>query len=189
LKGAADLRIIAGVLKGRRLILPKDSKVRPTTDKVKEALFSMLAPYLQDSVVIDLFSGTGSLGLEAISRGAKQVFFGDKSRTSLALTKANIAHCNVLEQCVTLLGDWEYVLRRIKGPVDLIILDPPYKAGLLTDCIERISELSLIKEDGIIVAEHGTDVSLPVQIGQFILEKEKRYGTIVISLYALSTEE
>lgn len=183
------MRIIAGVLKGRRLLLPKDSRVRPTTDKVKEALFSMLAPYLQDSVVIDLFSGTGSLGLEAISRGAKQVFFGDKSRTSLELTKSNIALCNVLEQCVTILGDWEYVLRRIKGPVDLIILDPPYKAGLLIDCMERIAELSLIKEDGIIVAEHGTDISLPTRIGGFRLEREKKYGTIVLSLFTLSTED
>ncbi|MDD3169680.1 MAG: RsmD family RNA methyltransferase, partial [Eubacteriales bacterium] len=94
------MRIIAGDFKGKRLFTPKDSKIRPTTDKVKESIFNMIAPYLEDAVAIDLFSGTGNLGLEAISRGAKRCYFGDKSRESMELTRQNIAHCRQEDRAV-----------------------------------------------------------------------------------------
>lgn len=178
------MRIIAGSCKGRRLLAPKDGQIRPTTDKVKEALFSILTSYLEDAVVLDLFSGTGSLGLEAISRGAKLAYFGDISRTSMALTKENISHCQVENQCVTILGDWTQVLKRIDQPLDLIFLDPPYKKGLMIDCIQKISDDSMLSRDGWIVAEHGTETELPDCIGQFERKANKKYGTIMISLYA-----
>ena len=89
------MRIIAGELKGRRLTAPKDESVRPTAEKVREAVFSMLQTYIPDAVVVDLFAGTGSLGLEALSRGARRAYFVDRDRTSIALVKANVGTCGV----------------------------------------------------------------------------------------------
>ena len=179
------MRIIAGDLKGRRLSAPKDSKIRPTTDKVKEGIFNTIAPYVEDAVVIDLFSGTGNLGLEALSRGAVRCYFGDKSRSSMTLTRQNIAYCKQEENAVTILGDYEYVLKKIPEKADLIFLDPPYGEGLLDHCMELISEYDLLSEDGIIVAEHGVKMPMEDNLLGFTKIKEKRYGTIAISIYAL----
>lgn len=183
------MRIIAGELKGRRLYAPKDGRIRPTTDKVKESIFSMIAAYLEDAVVIDLFSGTGNLGLEALSRGAKRCYFGDKSRESLELTRQNIAYCRQEKRSTAILGDFEYVLKKIPEKADLIFLDPPYKQGLLYDCFDMISELSMLTEDGVIVAEHSADEPLADRLSGYVKFKEKVYGTISISIYATDLEE
>jgi 16S rRNA (guanine(966)-N(2))-methyltransferase RsmD len=188
-KGGSRMRIIAGDFKGRRLFAPKDSRVRPTTDKVKESIFSMIAPYLEDAVVIDLFSGTGNLGLEALSRGSERCFFGDKSRESLELTRQNIAHCRAEDRSVTILGDYDYVLRKIPDKADLIFLDPPYGQGLIQECIAQIAKQSLLSDDGVIVAEHGTKEQLEEEIAGFMKIKEKVYGTITISIYGIDLED
>ena len=177
------MRIISGDLKGRRLNTPRSNKIRPTTDKVKESIFSMLMSYIEDSVVIDLFSGTGNLGLEAISRGAKHCYFGDNDRESLVLTKENIKYCQVENQTTIISGEFERVLERISDKADIIFLDPPYKAGLLERCLKKIEDLSILSEDGVIVIEHGKREILEDQIGIFTKIKEKRYGTILVSLF------
>ena len=183
------MRIIAGDFKGRRLLTPKDSKIRPTTDKVKESIFSMISLYLEDAVAIDLFSGTGNLGLEALSRGAKKCYFGDKSRESLDLTRQNIAHCRQEDCSVTILGDYEFVLRKIPENADLIFLDPPYKQGLIHECFAQISKQELLSSEGIIVAEHGKDEQLPDKLSGYSKFKEKTYGTITISIYGIDLED
>lgn len=183
------MRIIAGEFKGKKLFAPKDSKIRPTTDKVKESIFSMIAPYLADAIVIDLFSGTGNLGLEALSRGAERCYFGDKSRDSLELTRQNIAHCKQEDRSITILGDYEYVLRKIKDPADIIFLDPPYKQGLIHECFSLIESHSLLSEDGIIVAEHGSKEHLDDVLCGYVKIKEKTYGTITISIYSTDLED
>ena len=182
------MRIIAGNLKGRQLYTPADRRIRPTSDKVKEALFNMAAFYLEDAVVVDLFSGTGNLGIEAISRGAKRTYFCDKSRSSITLICKNIEHCGVSEKAVLLQGDFEKTLDKIPEAADLILLDPPYKKGLLHKCLEKIQQLELLREDGIIIAEHGSDQELEDSIFNFVKEKEKKYGTIVLSLYKHKNE-
>ena len=177
------MRIIAGELKGRRLKTPDDNRVRPTTDKVKEAVFSMISPYLYDSVAVDLFAGTGNLGLEAISRGARQVYFADKDRRSIALIKENTTYCKVEDRSVILWSDYRDALAKIRGPVDIIFLDPPYGSGFLEDALETIASCGILSDEGIVVAEHGIEENLPDSFGALSAIKKKKYGKIGISVY------
>ena len=182
------MRIIAGELKGRKLVTPKDDSVRPTTDKVKEAVFSMLMPWLPDSVVLDLFAGTGSLGLEALSRGAKRAYFVDRDRRSIAMVRENVAHCRVEDRSVILCSDHASAMNRIHDTVDIVFLDPPYKAGLMTDCLQRLDSSGLVPEGGLVVAEHGAQETLPEECAGFNRIKERRYGKICISVYEREEE-
>lgn len=177
------MRIITGEYKGRRLEMPRDYNIRPTTEKVKEAIFSMLMQDIPDAVCADLFAGTGNLGLEALSRGAKKCYFGDKSRESIALVKRNIDMCRANDKSVVIPGEYQKVLQRIGEKVDVFFLDPPYKDGLMEDCISMIYELDLLAEDGIIMAEHGKEEELPDVIAGFEKIKERKYGAIVITIY------
>lgn len=177
------MRIIAGDYKGRRLESPLDNKIRPTTDKVKEALFSIISPYIMDSVCLDLFAGTGNLGLEALSRGAAKCYFSDNSRPSLSLINQNIQKCKAQEYSVVLPGDYTRNIARISEQVDIIFLDPPYGDGLYENCFKLIAENQLLAEDGIIVAEHNVEVNLPNEIEGFTKIKERKYGSIIISIY------
>lgn len=178
------MRIITGKLRGRRIAPPADRKVRPTSDKVKEAIFSMIAEYIgEETVCVDLFCGTGNLGLEAISRGAKTVYFGDKSKESILLTKSNISHCQAEAQSVVLHGDFTQVLSRIREGADVFFLDPPYRDGLLLSCMEMIAERRLLSEGGVIVAEHSSKEIMPEELGGLKKIKEKRYGSIGVTVY------
>ncbi|MDO4552977.1 MAG: 16S rRNA (guanine(966)-N(2))-methyltransferase RsmD [Bacillota bacterium] len=182
------MRIITGEFKGRRLYPPADRRVRPTSDMIKEALFSMVAPWLEGAVAVDLFTGTGNLGLEAISRGAGLVYFADIDRESINLTKKNIAHCGGEARARVLQCDWERALDRISGPVDIFFLDPPYGSGLLEPCLRRIGEKGLLAEDGVVAAEHGADKPLPEEFPGLSLVKKRKHGTICISLYQTRKE-
>lgn len=177
------MRIIAGIYKGRRLSSPNDNKIRPTTDKVKEALFSIIADNLEDAVVIDLFSGSGNLGLEAISRGASKVYFGDSSRDSLILTKKNIHYCGADDKSVILAGDFEKILAKVEEQVDLIFADPPYQQGLLPKAIQKIIELDRLAPHGLIVAEHSRDEELEDRYPHLTRIRVRRYGSTMISIY------
>lgn len=178
------MRIIAGDYKGRRLYVPKDKLIRPTTDKVKEAIFSMLTHQIYDSTVLDLFAGTGNLGLEALSRGAAYCYFGDNAQASIALIKKNIEYCRAEERSLLIPGDFKKVLAQVRKPCDLIFLDPPYQRDMLIDVIPLIEEAGILKEGGIIVAEHGKREELPDSIGEYQLIKRRKYGTVMVSMYS-----
>ena len=177
------MRIIAGELKGRRLVTPADNRVRPTTDKVKEAVFSMISAYLPDSVVVDLFAGTGNLGLEAISRGAKRAYFIDRDRASIAMVRENVKYCKVEDRSVIIWSDYVAGLKKINDKVDVIFLDPPYVAGFIDKCLEAVAESDILLEDGIIVAEHSAKDEVTETAGGFVKVKSKRYGSINITVY------
>lgn len=183
------MRIIAGDLKGMRLSPPAGNKVRPTTDKVKESIFNIIMGYLEDAVVVDLFAGTGNLGLEAISRGAAKCYFGDNSKDSIALVKKNIASCKVQNKSVTIFGDYPFVLSKISEKADVIFLDPPYAVGAIEECLRVISESDVLSEEGIVVTEHDSKEGLPERVGSLYKDKEKRYGTVGITVYGLDLEE
>ena len=177
------MRIIAGDFKGRRLETPENYDIRPTTDKVKEALFSIISPYIYDGIFVDLFSGTGNLGLEALSRGATKCYFGDNSRLSISIIRRNIEHCGAMDRAVVYGGDYVSTLQRIRDKVDVFLLDPPYEAGYYEICLEKIKELDLLAEDGIIVAEHRAVLLLPEEVHGFVKTKERKYGNIILSIY------
>ncbi len=184
------MRIIAGHYKGKRLNAPKDNKVRPTTDKVKEALFSMADSYadIEDGIVADLFAGTGNLGIEAISRGSKLVFFGDINGESIKLIKENLEICKgASEKAKVYHGDYKRTLEKIKNEslkCDLFFVDPPYFVEIQEEVVEKISELALLSDDGVIFVEHSKNLIMSEKIGDYTKFKEKKYGIINISVYS-----
>ena len=180
------MRIIAGDFKGRKIEMPVGYDIRPTTEKVKEAMFSIIGSVIYDAVAVDLFSGTGNLGLEALSRGAEKCYFCDNNRSSIELIKRNIANCRAEEWSVLIPGDYEKCLMRIseKGEkVDIFIIDPPYKKGLYDRCFELIDELDLLAEGGLIIAEHKREDEFPDEMSGFTKLKDRHYGTITLSVY------
>ena len=184
------MRIIAGSLKGRKLRTPKNSDVRPTTDKVREAVFSMLIPYISEGfVAIDLFSGSGAMGLEAVSRGASRVYFSDSSRESLALTRENVNICGAQDKAVLLSGDFRSNLRRVREQADVIFLDPPYAEGYILPALDCIMDCGCLAEGGVAVCEHSYRDGLPEEYEGFTLIKDRRYGSIGVSIYQYGAGE
>jgi len=181
------MRIIAGEYKGRKLDSPIGDAVRPTADKVKEAIFNLLMNDTWDCVFVDLFAGTGSLGLEALSRGAKRCYFCDNSRESLKLIKNNISKCGALDKSIILAGDFQKALSQIREQVQVILLDPPYKAGFYETCLEEIDRLDLLDKNGIIIAEHGVRDEIPAEVGQLVRVRQRKYGKVMVSIYRQRT--
>lgn len=177
------MRIIAGNFRGRKIAAPSGFSVRPTFDKVREALFSILMDDIYEATVLDLFAGSGSLGLEALSRGAKMVYFCDKSKESLKFINENIKVCKVSDRSKVFAGDFRTCISRIKEEINVVFLDPPYGEGLTLKAMEIISEEGILSEDGIICCELGKYEELPDDIGRFTLVKEKRYGNTFLKFY------
>lgn len=163
--------------------MPEGRDVRPTTEKVKEAIFSMIQFYVPDAVFADIFSGTGSMGLEALSRGAEKCYFCDKSPASLALIRQNIELCRAQEWSEVLAGDYTKTIPGLPEKADIIFLDPPYKKELLPECFRLIREYDRLSDEGIIVAEHGEKERLPEVFEGYTKIKEKQYGSIVVSVF------
>lgn len=181
------MRINAGELKGRRLLSPKNDRIRPTNDKVKEAMFSMLLPWMKgDFVAVDLFTGSGNLGIEAISRGAKRVFFSDYSRESLGLARENIHLCGVQERAILLNGDFKSNIKRINEPVDFYLLDPPYADGCILPALQCIAEKGNLKPGGVVVCEHSHKDRLPEEAYGFVAIKDRKYGAIGLTFYQMA---
>lgn len=180
------MRIVAGKYKGRILNMPKNNNVRPTSEKVKESIFSSIMNYTFDSICCDMFSGTGNLGLEALSRGAKYCYFSDNSRESIELLKSNINMVKANEDCSIYFGDYKNNLLKIKGSntkIDIFFIDPPYKKGLYDDVMKLIKEYELLNEDGILVLEHSNEDIFPDYYFDFNKFKEKHFGNVCFTIY------
>ena len=170
------MRIIAGLCKGRKLKTPKGGEIRPTSDRVKEAVFSILGPFIDgDTVLVDLFCGTGNLGLEALSRGAGRVYFSDISKENLAVAAENIKICGMEDRSILLKGDYRQNLQRIRELPDIFLVDPPYDVDLLTAALTDLSRLKSFKDDAMVVCEHRSRQLQPETIGTLRLWKQRRY--------------
>ncbi len=183
---------MAGLAKGRKIESPKGIDVRPTTDRVREALFSAIAFRVKDARVLDLFAGTGALGLEALSRRARSAVFVDRDRRSIELIKRNIELCHFADRAVVFTLDALKATDRLKSgeKFDLIFLDPPYNGPFLEQSVAALGEAGLLAEGGLVIAEHpaGHPPTLPAGLS---VATTKRYGKTVLSFvqHTLDIEE
>lgn len=169
------MRVDSGIFKGRRLLENKFEHIRPTTDKVRQALFTKLQFFLPNKRVLDLFCGTGALGIEALSRGASEVVFVDKDARSASMARENLKNLGVKAKVIRC--DAVRFVESCEEKFDLIILDPPYKSGLYEKIVPKL--FPLLEEDGIIVCEH--DKKDVFNYSPFVIYDEKRYGNTVLT--------
>ena len=180
------MRIIAGKWKSKRLNSPKTTKTRPTLDRVKEALFSMLMPYLQDAVVLDLFSGTGNLGIEALSRGAKFVYFNDCNNDAVKVIYSNVQLTNYENYAKITKKDYEKCLGSLNDEniiFDIIFLDPPYESKVERKCLSLISNSNIIDKDTIIILESDKEKEFDESIDGLCLVDKRTYGRVMLRMY------
>lgn len=175
------MRVITGSLKGKRLTTPEGLDVRPTPERVKEGIFSALHFDLEGRRVLDLFAGSGQLGLEALSRGAASCVFVDSSATSVKVIRKNIEACSVEGASRVVQSDYFAFCAKSDDIFDFVFLDPPYAAGLLVPAIKAV--LPLLSDYGAVVCEHPLEVELPNEIGGFYIHRSYRYGKVLVSIY------
>ena len=157
-------------------------ETRPTTGKVKESIFSIIQFDIEGRRVLDLFAGTGQLGIEALSRGARQCVFIDQRADAVKLIRENVEVCGLTDRAVIRSGDAMAYLRSGEK-FDIIFLDPPYASGLLGKALEDIAAFDICREHGIIVAESAADKTLPPLGGPYSIYREYRYGKIKLTVY------
>ena len=167
---------------------PRGDDIRPTGDKVKEAIFNILMNHVPGARCIDLFAGTGNLGLEALSRGAEFCQFSDIDRESIRIININIEKCGAEEKSSVYCGDFRKALKRFPGKADLIFMDPPYSSGLYEKALKEVDSLDLLAEEGIIIAEHEKHVELSQRVGKLFCYDVRRYGKTLVSLYRREAE-
>ena len=177
------MRVITGTARGRRLGELKGQETRPTTGKVKEGIFSALQFELEDRRVLDLFAGTGQMGIEALSRGAKSCVFVDQRRDAAQLVRDNLAVCGLSDKAQVLCGDAMGYLNTLRAQFDLIFLDPPYAGDILERVIAHIARFDILAPRGIIVAECPADKPLPALEAPYGIHREYRYGKIKVTVY------
>ncbi len=178
------MRIIAGCAKKRLLKAPSGWKGRPTADRVKESLFNIIGNLVDHSVFLDIFAGTGSIGIEALSRGAqKAVFVESNNRAWKAIIK-NLEDAKLIDNAEIIVKDANIALTQLKAEkFDIIFLDPPYDQGFEVPILTKIIELELLSEKGIIVVESSKRQELPVSIGEYVQYKQRKYGDTLLTFF------
>ncbi len=172
------LRIITGTAKGKKLITLEGEATRPTSDRIKEAVFSSIQFDLENRRVLDLFAGSGQLGLEALSRGASSAFFTDSAREAIEIVKKNANVCGFSDRCKYLVSDWRNYIRKASGreKFDLVFVDPPYAMECCADALERLEKSGLLADGAIVVLESGTEEIDPASFPNFECMKSAHYG-------------
>ncbi|MBS5786487.1 MAG: 16S rRNA (guanine(966)-N(2))-methyltransferase RsmD [Clostridioides difficile] len=182
------MRIISGRARGLKLNAPKNDNIRPTTDRIKESLFNMISPYILDSNVLDLFAGTGSLGIECLSRGAKECIFVDLNKESIKVLNSNIKKANFVNESEVINSDFSNALNSLKlknRKFDIVFLDPPYYENMFIEAIKKIDDFDLLNEDSIVVVEHDSVDIFPENLGRLEKNRDKKYGNTTLTFYKL----
>ena len=177
------MRVVAGSARGVVLKTPDGMQTRPTSDKVKEAMFSIIQFDLPGAQVLDLFGGTGQLGIEAVSRGAKRAVFVDHREEACRLIKENLARTKLLEQCSVIRSDYLAYLKRCKEKFDIILLDPPYAEVFLENSLKMITEIDILQSGGIIIAERPLGKELSLTFEGFTRSRDYKYGNTLVTIY------
>ena len=175
------MRVVAGLYRHRELILPLDKDIRPSKDMVKEGMFSALMNKVNNAVVLDLFAGSGALGIEAISRGAKSVYFVDKNINAHKVINQNLANLKINNAENYLLDYKEAIFKFAKMGIkfDLVLLDPPYKLNLYQEIIDLLENNHLVKEDSVFVLESDYEISINKPYKKI---KDYKYGKTLIKI-------
>jgi len=178
------MRVISGSARGRRLKTPEDDRIRPTTDNVKESIFNIIQFDIEGRRVLDLFAGTGQLGIECLSRGAESVVFTDQSREAVQLIRENLKSCGLR---ATVLQQDALSYLRSGGHFDLIFVDPPYDSNLYETVLEIINSVDILSDGGIIVCESRREKILPEMCMPYRKRREYNYGKVKLTLYTKET--
>ena len=185
------MRVIAGIAKGHKLEAPEGLTTRPTTDRIKETLFNMMAFDLPECKFLDLFSGSGAIGIEALCRGAAEAVFVDSHKEAQNVIHKNLAHTKLSEKATVLGKDVFIALQELSAAgkvLDIIYMDPPYAAGVEQTVLEAIRCGGLLNKDGYIGVEHGSQYPLRIPAG-YRLAREKSYKTTTITFLVLEETE
>lgn len=177
------MRVITGKARGVQLKTPEGMQTRPTIDRVKEALFSIINFDIPGAAVLDLFGGTGQLGIEALSRGAKSAVFVDASDTACRLIRENLKRTKLEQDGKVVRCDYLEFLRRTKEKFDIIFLDPPYAEVFLETALNRITEIDILQSGGIIIAERPLGKDLPWEFEGYARSKDYKYGKVLLTIY------
>jgi 16S rRNA (guanine(966)-N(2))-methyltransferase RsmD len=181
------MRIISGRARGKTIKAPKGMKTRPTTDRVREAIFSTLSPYLDGAVVLDAFAGSGALGLEAISRGAEMAVFCEQDRHALAVIRENISLTGFVGRARVLSGATEQLLQNCSG-FDIVLLDPPYNRGLIGKVEPILLREGFLNEDALVMLETASKEPELFTDSRWLLYKSRVFGDTAVYYYGLQAE-
>lgn len=179
------MRVISGIRRGHKLKVPKGKSVRPTEDKVKESLFNILGHIAEDSIVLDLFSGTGSIGIEFLSRGAKEAYFIDKSFESINIIRDNLEHTKLIENAIVIKGDslkkLDY-LQEMNIKFNYIYIDPPYSDNkIMLRVLQSLNDKSILSSNGLLILEYDKDFNIVDKDMKFKEVDKRTYGSKTIS--------
>lgn len=180
------MRIVAGKFGGRRLSAVPGRATRPTTDKVKEALFNIIGPYFDGGTSLDLYAGSGGLSIEAVSRGINSATLIDRQYAAIKTIKKNVEVTKAVDQFHVYKQDAVkalHILGKKGQPFNLIFLDPPYAKQQIVRDMTSIEKLNLASPDAVCVAETNQEANLPDQIGQWMLKRRQEYGITVLNIY------
>lgn len=175
------MRVITGSLRGRNLeTLGGEDITRPTSQSTKEALFSSIQFELEDKKILDLFAGSGQLGIEAISRGARHCTFVESNKNAYAIVEQNIKKCNIEDKCRLVFAQANTFLMQ-KDNFDIAFVDPPYHKGFIEECLPKL--VTVMNEDGVIICESANDEELPERVDDWSIERQRKYGKTKLSYY------
>lgn len=179
------MRITGGEARGVRLYAPKSVRVRPTSDRVRGALFQLLGNAVQDAHVLDLYAGTGALGIEALSRGAAAADFVEQNARLCETVDSNLEHTGFTHQAKVYRMRVEQALPALEGPYQLVLADPPYDLANMNQMIELLSRPGLVDTNGVVVIEHSKRVTVPDAWGALQRRDQRRYGDTELSIYGM----
>jgi len=177
------MRVIAGTAKGIQLKTPEGLQTRPTIDRVKEALFSIIHFDLPGAKVLDLFGGTGQLGIEALSRGAQSAIFIDTKEEACRLIRENITRAKFLDKSLVIRTDYMEYLKNCREKFDIIFLDPPYAEVFLENSLKTITEIDILQSGGIIIAERPVGKDLNISMKGYSRSKDYKYGSVLLTVF------
>lgn len=180
------MRVITGEARGRKLATLDGDDVRPTTDRVKEGMFSIIQFDIPGANVLDLFSGSGQLGIEALSRGARRCAFVDSSNRSLDVTRQNLKVTGFEKRASVYCGDARTYIELSREKFDIALLDPPYNKKIIDSVLPLVAEK--MTDGGVIVCESSAQEELPVSAGRFSVFREYKYGKIKLTIYRKKSE-